>query len=248
MSVLRPSLNEELSAPESKKSLNLEIFSQIAREYDFITRALSFCQDGFWKRAMIKRLPKLSAPTCVDLACGTGDLSFLVADRYPDGTVTGIDLTPEMVEIANHRNGDKHPNASFQVGDMGNLDSIESGTVDLVTGGYAIRNAPDLQQALQEIYRILKPGGTATFLDFSRSPNSILSQGGYLTLKFWGGFWGLVLHGKPWIYGYIADSLQRFPNRRDLGNLIQRTGFLIDYRKTDMGGLMETLQLIKPEA
>jgi len=246
MSSRRPDLDSEIASPETKKSLNLELFSQIAKEYDFITRALSFGQDAGWKRDLLKRLPAVEKPVCVDLACGTGDISMMLADKHPDGTVTGIDLTPEMVEIANRRNDGKYANATFEVGDMCNLEAIPDGSVDIVTGGYAIRNAPDLEVALKEIYRILKPGGHAAFLDFSRSPNGLLSQGSFITLKIWGGFWGLVLHGKPYVYGYIANSLKSFPNRQDLGNLMQRVGFIFDTRRQYMGGMMETNHIIRP--
>ncbi len=184
MSLLRPSLNQEIADPEAKISLNLEMFSAIAREYDFMTRTLSFGQDAVWKQRLVERLPDWSTPSCVDLACGTGDLAFLLAERYPQGQVVGIDLTPEMVQIAQDRNA--HDHARFEVGNMECLADIASTTVDIVTGGYAIRNAPDVQTSLQETHRILRSGGIAAFLDFSRSPNPVLSAGGYLTMKAWG--------------------------------------------------------------
>jgi demethylmenaquinone methyltransferase/2-methoxy-6-polyprenyl-1,4-benzoquinol methylase len=97
--------------------------------------------------------------------------------------------------------------------------------VDVVTGSYALRNAPDLRVALREIRRILKPGGTAAFLDFSKSPNFLSQCFTYRLLKFWGGFWGLLLHGTPEVYAYIAESLDQFPDRAALRDLLTQEGF-----------------------
>jgi ubiquinone/menaquinone biosynthesis methyltransferase len=240
MSLTRPSLGQEIAEPESKRKLNLEIFSLIAKEYDFITRALSFNRDGAWKRRLVKDLPYVKAPVCVDLATGTGDLAALVANRYGDADIMGVDLTPEMIDLAKQRHGARRQ-LRFCVGDMTDLKDFATSSVDIVTGGYAIRNAPDLKVVLAEIHRVMKPGGTAAFLDFSRDPNGFLSFMSHVMLKFWGGFWGLLLHRQPWVYGYIADSLQRYPDRKALGELFTSLGFQIIRRRIHMMGMLETI-------
>lgn len=253
----RPSLDDELTSPDSKRALNLEIFSRIAGEYDLMTQALSLGNDGGWKRTMLAKVSEFLGPektssdiVCVDLACGTGEISMLVAKTFPASSVRGIDLTPNMIELAKQNaEGKGYGDIKFEVGDMTNLtvNGIKDNSVDVVTGGYAIRNAPDLRVALKEIHRIIKPGGRAAFLDFSRSANPILSFGGYWALKVWGGFWGLVRHGSPWIYGYIADSLERYPNRKGLGEVLEESGFIVTHRQLHMFGLLETVHLQKKE-
>ena len=80
--------------------------------------------------------------------------------------------------------------------------------VDIVTGAYALRNAPDLRRALEEVRRILAPGGVAAFLDFARPSAPALAALQHRLLSTLCGFWGLVLHGNPEIHGrYIAASL-----------------------------------------
>ena len=102
-------------------------------------------------------------------------------------------------------------------------------------------------KALKEIHRVLKPGGRAAFLDFSRSHVPILSKMGYWALKIWGGFWGTVMHGKPWVYGYIADSLESYPDRKELAIQMDKAGLTVTHRRLHMFGLLETVHLQKKE-
>ncbi len=203
---------------------NLEtLFTVSAPKYQWATRALSLGQDSLWKKRLIKNLPAYPAPQCVDIACGTGDLSFLLARRYPRGRVLAIDYNQEMLKLA--RAGNSFNNIEFIREDMCNLTSICSESIDLVTGGYALRNAPDLDQALGELKRILKIGGTASFLEFSRPSGRFMQRVQYYILKGWGGLWGLLLHGNPEIYAYLAESLKVYPTHNELMNKFTKLGF-----------------------
>src|SRR5271167_1468247 len=130
-------IGNHLEDAEKKKYYNEKLFSEVAPRYDFITRVLSFGRDAAWKRTLISSLPPYESPVCVDLACGTGDISFLLADKYARGRIAAVDITEPMLDIARHRN--THPNVSFANQDMGSLDVV-SESVDIVTGGYALRN------------------------------------------------------------------------------------------------------------
>jgi len=233
---------EHLGAPETKQSFNRLLFAEVAPKYDFITKALSFGRDAAWKRALIAGLPPVPAPDCLDLACGTGDITRMLAGRYPDGTTTGLDLTPAMLEIADQQTHDVE--VAYIEGSMAGL-PFEAESIDVVTGGYAMRNAPDLDQALDEIARVLRPGGTAAFLDFSKPRNRFGQALGHAALKFWGGFWGLVLHGNPDVYGYIADSLRLYPDRTALRERFADRGFALVRGRRYMGGLLEMVQFKK---
>ena len=151
--------------------------------------------DAAWKRTLISLLPSHEAPVCVDLACGTGDIAFLLAGKYPRGRIAGVDITEPMLDIARHRN--THPNVSFANQDMSQPVSFPE-SVDIVTGGYALRNAPDLGTAIDEISRVLKPCGVAAFLDFSKPGGKIPQKIEYWGLKTWTGLWGTLLHRKSW--------------------------------------------------
>jgi len=224
-----------LGTSDGKKHFNEKHFAESAPRYDFATRALSLCQDASWKRELIAALSSIEAPVCVDVACGTGDVTFLLAGRYGEGEFIGVDLTREMIDLANQRNHDS--NVRFECGEMSCL-GMEDGTVDVITGSYAIRNAPDLGEAMVEFHRVLKPDGTLAILDFCK-PESVFIQGlQFHVLRFWGGLWGLLLHGNPEVHGYISKSLRDFPDRKSLEEVFDRSGFQIVGSKKHFGGMM----------
>lgn len=235
---------EHLGSPETKQSFNRKLFSEVAPKYDFITKALSFGRDAAWKRKLIAGLPAQSAPRCIDLACGTGDFTRMLAQRYPKGSMTGLDLTPAMLELARKQTSDA--SIEYVEGSMAVL-PFDTASVDIVTGGYALRNAPDLNQAIDEIARVLHPGGTAAFLDFSKPCNRAGQAISHFALKFWGGFWGLMLHGNADVYGYIADSLKLYPDRAGLRDRFAERGFSLHSSTRFFGGLLEIVQFKKDE-
>jgi demethylmenaquinone methyltransferase/2-methoxy-6-polyprenyl-1,4-benzoquinol methylase len=235
-------IGDHLENAETKKYYTERNFSEVAPRYDFITRVLSFGRDAAWKRTLISLLPSHESPVCVDLACGTGDITFLLAGKYPRGSIAGVDITEPMLDIARHRN--THPNVSFANQDMGSLDVV-SESVDIVTGGYALRNAADLGIAINEISRVLKPCGVAAFLDFSKPDADILRRMEYWGLKSWTGLWGTLLHRNHEVYSYIAESLQRFPDRRHLRNLFREKGLSVIDSHLFFGGITELLLVQK---
>lgn len=212
-------------------------FAIAASRYDLATRAMSLGRDPSWKRALVASLPELSSPLCVDLACGTGDLAFHLAEKYPGGTIVGLDLSGPMLAKALGRNGRR--NVRFLRQDMAVL-GFATGTVDIVTGSYALRNALELDPVLDEILRILKPGGVAAFLDFAKPATRTLQAPERWLLAAWCGFWGLALHADPGIHGgYIAGSLSGFPDRVRLREMFLSRGFALESSRRFFLGITE---------
>jgi demethylmenaquinone methyltransferase/2-methoxy-6-polyprenyl-1,4-benzoquinol methylase len=234
--------SDYLDDPERKRFFNRRLFAEVAPKYDFVTRALSFGRDQAWKRKLIASCPSHPEnPRCVDLACGTGDICRSLAARFPEADITGIDLSEDMLAIARRNT----PDGDWRCEDMGTT-SIKDASVDIITGGYALRNAPQLDVALKEIERMLKPGGHAAFLDFSKSPNRPMAALTHGLLKFWGSFWGIVLHRNPDVYGYIAGSLARFPDRNSLNDQVTEAGLTVDSSQLFYGGMLQLLVIHKP--
>jgi ubiquinone/menaquinone biosynthesis methyltransferase len=236
-------IGDHLDDAEKKKYYNERVFSEIAPRYDFITKVLSFERDAVWKRTLVSLLPLHESPVCVDLACGTGDVVFLLADRYPRGQIAGVDITKRMLDIARKRN--THPNVSFVKQDMESL-AFVSESVDIVTGSYALRNAPHLEKVINEVGRVLKPRGVAAFLDFSKPSVGIQQEAEYWVLKIWAGLWGILLHRNHEVYSYIAESLRRFPDRPQLRNIFRERGFSVIDSRLFFGGFTELLVVQKP--
>jgi ubiquinone/menaquinone biosynthesis methyltransferase len=235
------SIRASIQTPENKRRYNEGLFTRVAAEYDMATRAMSLGRDRAWKRRLVNLLPALEAPNCVDLACGTGDVTFNLAARYSQGKIVGIDLTPAMIEVARSRG--EAANVTFVAQDMCHT-TVADGWADVVTGSYALRNAPVLDDALREVRRMLKPGGCAAFLDFSKSPARWRQALQLPLLKLWGGFWGIVLHGGP-EHAYIAESLRQFPDRFALREQFIRHGFRLHHAENCFGGMLQIIVVMK---
>jgi ubiquinone/menaquinone biosynthesis methyltransferase len=228
-----PPLRRALGSPDSKRQFVRRLFATIADRYDLITWLLSYGQDRRWK----KRLAGLSSAGAVtqalDLACGTGDIAFTLAER--GARVVGLDITHRMVQIARGKPGGAA--VAFVTGDMMAL-PFGNASFDLVTTGYGIRNVPEIGQALAEMHRVLKPGGMLLSLDFNRPLNPLV-RGVYLTyLTAVGSALGFVLHRDPDTYRYIPESIRRYPGAIQVNAMILQHGFTTSRYIPVLGGLM----------
>lgn len=231
------SVHSQIATAEDKRRYNRGLFTRFAHEYDAATRLMSFFRDAAWKRRLVQMLPQLAAPRCIDLACGTGDVTQLLAGRFPDGLVIGADLTPAMLRVAKLRNASR--SVSYQAADMSKL-PFPDASADVVTGGYALRNAPVLETALAEIRRVLIPGGYAALLDFRRHDNPRIFALQRRFLQYWCGACSIVVHGRP-EHTYIAESLRSFPAASQLAQILDAHGLPVIQRQTAMFGVMDLI-------
>jgi ubiquinone/menaquinone biosynthesis methyltransferase len=242
---LAPSLKgmpveQYLSDPSLKQRFVTPMFDIIAPRYDDFTRVFSFGMDARWKRELLAAVSTSISPDTValDLACGTGDLAFALADLAPRGRVTGIDASERMIDAANAR-CDATPKTSptFVVGDLTRMD-VPDASVNTVTAGYALRNVPDVRAGLAEIARVLEPGGRLYTLDFYRPAITWWRRLflGYLDLA--GNTVGWLWHREPVVYGYIARSVDHFVSADTFTNLLRENGFVVEHvRQRLLGGI-----------
>lgn len=212
------SLGTAFDSPERKRAHNRELFATIADRYDLITAVLSYGQDARWKRRLVDLAAVTKGERALDLACGTGDIALAVAAR--GARVTGLDLTPRMLQLA----AGKSRAAAFLAGDMTHL-PFRPQSFDLVTTGYGLRNVPDLATAIDEIARVLRPGGRLLSLDFNR-PRTAAIRAAYLAyLTVTGSALGWLLHRDPDTYRYIPESIRRYPGAAGVAELLRSRGF-----------------------
>jgi ubiquinone/menaquinone biosynthesis methyltransferase len=212
------SLDEAFQTPQSKRRYVRQLFATIADRYDLITRVLSYGQDARWKATLVSMAEVRAGERALDLACGTGDLAFAVAAN--GARAFGLDITHRMLQLAQA----KSTAARFITGDMTSL-PFRSASFDLVTTGYGLRNVPDLDTAIDEIARVLRPGGRLLSLDFNR-PESAVIRAGYLAyLTGVGATLGWLLHRDPDTYRYIPASIRRYPGARGVADRMATRGF-----------------------
>jgi len=231
----RVPLDHAFASPDSKRRYVRRLFSTIADRYDLITILLSFGLDRRWKRCVVDLAAPRAGQRALDLACGTGDIAFLVAER--GATVVGLDVTFRMIELARAKPHEGRGNVGFLVGDMGSV-PFTDGQFDIVTTGYGLRNVADMTTAVREIHRVLRPGGVLVSLDFDRPAHPMI-RGiylGYLSLV--GSVLGWVLHRDPDTYRYIPASILRYPGASHVVELMKAEGFARAEWRPVLGGLM----------
>jgi ubiquinone/menaquinone biosynthesis methyltransferase len=226
-----PGLGTAFESRDAKRRYVRTLFSTIADRYDFITVLLSFGQDRRWKQRLVAMADARPGTRALDLACGTGDIAFALAEC--GARVTGLDVTHRMLQLARA----KQRTARFVTGDMLAL-PFPSNQFDVVTTGYGIRNVPEIVPALAEIHRVLAPGGVLLSLDFNRPAHPFV-RGVYLSyLTVVGSALGFVLHRDPDTYRYIPESIRHYPGADRVSGMLREQGFASARHFRVLGGLM----------
>jgi len=221
------SLDSAFDSPQAKRTHVRKLFATIADRYDLITRILSYGQDAKWKATLVSIAGVRPGERALDLASGTGDLAFATAAR--GARTVGLDITHRMLELARRRSsrasaGPAASGVEFITGDMTQL-PFRSAAFDIVTTGYGLRNVPDLDAAIDEIARVLRPGGRLLSLDFNKPDNAIV-RSAYLTyLGITGAMLGWILHRDPDTYRYIPESIKRYPGARGVAERLAARRF-----------------------
>ncbi len=239
-------LKEHISSKQQKQKYVNQMFDTIAPRYDFITVFLSYGMDRGWKRKLIEMLHLKGDERALDLACGTGDITFALGEHLHSGKAIGLDITQAMIVIAESKRRAKDvSNVFFHCGDIMSM-PFPDASFDYVTCGYALRNVPDVELALVEIKRVLKPGGRFYSLDFGH-PDSRIYR--WLYLKYLvavGSTLGIVLHGDPDTYRYIPESLKLYPGQRNVREMMNCLGFTETGFREFGGGIMAINYGAKP--
>jgi demethylmenaquinone methyltransferase / 2-methoxy-6-polyprenyl-1,4-benzoquinol methylase len=191
------------------------MFDRIAPVYDAMNRTMTVGLDRRWRRATAQAVVK-EGDRVLDACCGTGDLGIACAKA--GGLVTGVDFSPAMLERARR----KAPELEWLEGDLLALD-FDDASFDAATVGFGVRNVEDLDRAIAELRRVLRPGGRLGILEITR-PRGILAP----FYRVW--FDGIVpLIGKLLpggsAYSYLPASVRRFPGPEELSRMIEDAGF-----------------------
>ena len=235
------SVDDRIATAEGKRRYVRTLFATIANRYDFITVALSYGQDRRWKRRLIDLAAPRPGARALDLATGTGDIAFALAAR--GARVVALDVTLRMLELARMKTRRAVPAAAIDTGlhliqaDMVAL-PFPGASFDIVTTGYGLRNVPDLNAAIEEIGRVLAPGGQLLSLDFNRPENPVVRAAYLAYLTIVGAALGWLLHRDPDTYRYIPASIRQYPGAAAVARRLEARGFRSVRAYPVLGGLM----------
>ena len=189
-----------VNSPEKIKKM----FDEIAPKYDFMNNIISFGLHRFIKKLAINKLALKNRAKVLDLCCGTGDISKLLADKKEVEKVIGADFSQVMLEIAQKKNN--HEKIEYINADCLNL-PFKDNSFDAVTMFFGLRNIPDKEKAINEIYRVLKPEGQVLHLDFQNGNRFFDFLFNFFTPLF-----AKFFTKTPEAYKYLIKSKQEFYN------------------------------------
>ena len=216
-----------------------DIFSQIARKYELFNAVSSFGAYRRWLDGMMRQAPIKQSDDVLDIAGGTGDVSRWVARFHHPRHIQCTDLVLEMLEVARaHKaRGDfGDVPIDFDVVDAQNIPYADE-SYDVITMAYGIRNMPERERALSEMYRVLKPGGALVCLEFSTPPNPLWRALYTFYLKHLIPFWGGLITGDRAGFVYLSQSIRAFPNQQGLARMMEGAGFKDVTWKNYTGGI-----------
>ena len=224
--------------PESEKAGRVQgVFGSVASKYDIMNDVMSVGIHRVWKDAMMDWLAPRAGTKLLDVAGGTGDISFRYLARAGHAHATVLDLTePMLVE------GRKRAEASamadsldWVVGDAMAL-PFAANTFDVYTISFGIRNVTRPQEALNEAYRVLKPGGRLMVLEFNQIPNAMMQKAYDLYSFNIIPRIGQLIANDHDSYQYLVESIRKFPDQDTFLGMVKKAGFeQASYRNLSMG-------------
>lgn len=216
-------------------------FDVIASKYDLFNDLNSFFLHRHWKNSIIRKI-KQTFPyqgiTCMDLCCGTGDISLRITELENAREIYSVDFSEKMLNIAKNRLTDI-PKAKQDIGDATNLKNFSNSSFDVVTIGFGLRNVDNIEKAIGEIYRILKPGGLFINLDVGKVPNSVIRLfADFYFFKIVPLMGYLIWGSKNEMFDYLPVSSVHYPDQENLKKLLEANKFQnVEYKNFVFGNV-----------
>lgn len=210
----------------SKEERVHHVFESIYEKYDVMNSVISFQRHKAWRKDTMNRMNVQTDQHALDLCCGTGDWTIALAEVVgPNGKVVGLDFSKNMLKVGQEKVEQKElKQVELIHGNAMDL-PFEENSFDYVTIGFGLRNVPDYLQVLQEMYRVLKPGGKAVCLETSQPTAIGFKQAYYFYFKHIMPRLGKMLAKSYDEYAWLHESAKDFPGRNELKEMFLEAGF-----------------------
>jgi demethylmenaquinone methyltransferase / 2-methoxy-6-polyprenyl-1,4-benzoquinol methylase len=222
---------------KSKKEQVADMFDNISHRYDFLNHFLSFGIDKSWRRKAVKMIASVNPKKILDIATGTGDFAIASLKLKPT-EIIGVDISNGMLDIGREKMKKKgYDNIiTLTYGDSESM-PFETDTFDAITVGFGVRNFENLEKGLGEMLRVLKPGGKAAVLEFSKPRKFPIKQ----SFKFYSKYiipkLGKSISKDEAAYAYLPESVEAFPEGQAFVDILTKVGFKNIIRKEVSGGI-----------
>ena len=219
--VVKPYYKEETS----KKEEVAEMFNNISKRYDFLNHFLSMGIDKLWRKKAVKQLREIQPKMILDIATGTGDFAVALLKLDPE-KVIGVDISEGMLSVGREKMKKKKVSDKIEMrlGDSEKLE-FEDGTFDALTVGFGVRNYQDLEKGLTDMLRVLRVGGKAVILEFSKPKKFPIKQLFGFYSKRLIPFFGKLISKDKRAYAYLPESVEAFPEGEAFMHIMRKIGY-----------------------
>ena len=226
------------TVPEAEKAIKVQsVFNSVAGKYDIMNDVMSMGIHRIWKEAMMDWLAPRPGQKLLDVAGGTGDISFKFLNRAGSGHATVLDITENMLIAGRNRaEADKMLNSiDWVVGDAMALPFADN-SFDVYTISFGIRNVTRPQEALNEAFRVLRPGGRLMVLEFNQIPVPLVQKAYDIYSFNVIPRMGKLIANDRESYQYLVESIRNFPDQETFLSMVREAGFEnTNYRNLSLG-------------
>ncbi|MBS4176563.1 demethylmenaquinone methyltransferase [Lederbergia citrea] len=223
---------------QSKEERVHTVFENIYNNYDKMNSIISFQQHKKWREETMKKMNVQPGNQALDICCGTGDWTMALASKVgSEGKVIGLDFSKNMLKIAEEKKSDNQLDQVNLIHGNAMELPFEDNTFDYVTIGFGLRNVPDYMQVLEEMFRVLKPGGMAVCLETSQPTMPGFRQLYYAYFRFIMPLFGKFFARSFNEYSWLQESARDFPGMEELAQMFWRAGFVDVIYKPFSGGV-----------
>ena len=226
------------TVPEAEKAKKVQgVFTSVASKYDVMNDVMSLGVHRIWKEVMMDWLAPRPSQKLLDVAGGTGDISFKFLKRAGFGHATVLDITENML-IEGRKRAEANQvldSLNWVVGDAMALPFADS-SFDVYTISFGIRNVTCPQEALNEAFRVLRPGGRLMVLEFSQIPVPLAQKAyDFYSFNVIPRMGKLIANDRD-SYQYLIESIRKFPNQETFLSMVRQAGFEnANYRNLSLG-------------
>ena len=221
----------------SKQEQIQRMFDKIAPSYDRLNHALSLGIDRRWRRTAVDALGKHKPQQILDIATGTGDFALLLAKRIKPQYIVGADISEGMMAVGREKVKEEGLQnvISFQHEDCMQL-SFPDGSFDAVTSSYGVRNFQNLDKGLQEMQRVLRPGGHLLIVELTPPPRFPMKQLFWIYAHVVMPLLGRLISHDDSAYTYLPASMEAFPQPEQMEGILRKAGFAeVQWRRFTFG-------------
>jgi demethylmenaquinone methyltransferase / 2-methoxy-6-polyprenyl-1,4-benzoquinol methylase len=211
--------------PAEQAGMVREVFATIPRRYDFLNRFLSIRRDVAWRRFAARKMHFFKSDRLLDVATGTADLAIAALRRHPRIGIAGLDFVPEMLAVGQQkiRQGGLGEQIHLLQGNALNL-PFPDHSFDVAAVAFGIRNIPDRQRALEEMKRVVVPGGQVMVLEMNFPRNPLFRRFYDVYLNYLLPRMARFFSKNPAAYLYLGDSIMQFPAPQQFARMMEAAG------------------------